>query len=90
MLLDTSSDRCCKRFAVSLQRSSAELEVSPWHVCKFHGSTISLHLCADSSFLLRRRTSLSKYREAGLADDHYLVTCTLGNLEVAENVIAGN
>lgn len=37
-----------------------------------------------------RRTSLSKYREAGLADDRYLVTCTLGNLEVAENVIAGN
>jgi hypothetical protein len=31
------------------------------------------------------RTSLSKYREAGLPDDHMLVACTLGNIEMAEN-----
>jgi len=34
------------------------------------------------------RTSLSKYREAGLADDHYMVACTLGNIEMAENVLS--
>jgi len=36
------------------------------------------------------RTSLSKYREAGLDDDHYMVACTLGNIEMAENVLAVN
>lgn len=33
------------------------------------------------------RTSLSKYRESGLRDDHYMVACTLGNIEMAENVL---
>ena len=33
------------------------------------------------------RTCLSKYRESGLRDDHYMVACTLGNIEMAENVL---
>lgn len=44
--------------------------------------------CSYRDALQSWRTSLSKYREAGLADDHYMVACTLGNIEMAENVLS--
>ena len=44
--------------------------------------------CSYRDALQSWRTSLSKYREAGLADEHYMVACTLGNIEMAENVLS--
>jgi tetratricopeptide (TPR) repeat protein len=66
--------------------SNPKLEAQTLHQI----GVVNASRCLYREALQSWRTSLSKYREAGLADDHYLVTCTLGNLEVAENVIAGN
>ena len=46
--------------------------------------------CSYRDALQSWRTSLSKYREAGLADDHYMVACTIGNIEMAENVLSSD
>ena len=43
--------------------------------------------CEYKAALLKWRTSLSKYRDAGLPDNHHVVACTLGNIEMAENVL---
>jgi len=43
--------------------------------------------CNYKEALQNWRTCLSKYREGGLRDDHYMVACTLGNIEMAENVL---
>ncbi|KAL7533737.1 hypothetical protein ACHAXR_005416 [Thalassiosira sp. AJA248-18] len=43
--------------------------------------------CDYKEALQNWRTCLSKYRESGLRDDHYMVACTLGNIEMAENVL---
>ena len=43
--------------------------------------------CDYREALKNWRTCLSKYREGGLRDDHYMVACTLGNIEMAQNVL---
>ncbi len=44
--------------------------------------------CNYKEALRNWRTCLSKYREGGLRDDHYMVACTLGNIEMAESALA--
>ncbi|KAL7554811.1 hypothetical protein ACHAWF_018356 [Thalassiosira exigua] len=44
--------------------------------------------CNYREALQNWRTCLSKYREGGLRDDHYMVACTQGNIEMAENVLS--
>ena len=43
--------------------------------------------CNYKEALKNWRTCLSKYREGGLKDDHYMVACTLGNIEMAMNAL---
>lgn len=43
--------------------------------------------CNYNEALNNWRTCLSKYREGGLEDDHYMVACTLGNIEMAMNAL---
>lgn len=43
--------------------------------------------CNYREALQNWRLSLDKYREGGMRDDHYMVACTLGNIEMAENVL---
>ena len=43
--------------------------------------------CNYKEALQNWRTCLSKYREGGLKDDHYMVACTLGNIEMAMNAL---
>lgn len=64
--------------------SNPKLEAQALHqIGCVHAST-----CSYRDALQSWRTSLSKYREAGLADEHYMVACTLGNIEMAENVLS--
>ena len=44
--------------------------------------------CNYRDALQNWRTCLSKYRESGLRDDHYMVACTLGNIEMVENILS--
>lgn len=46
--------------------------------------------CNYQDALKNWRTCLSKYREGGLKDDHYMVACTLGNIEMAMNALSNN
>ena len=43
--------------------------------------------CNYKEALQNWRLSLDKYRDSGMKDDHYMVACTLGNIEMAENVL---
>lgn len=68
----------------SFDGSNSKLEAQALHqIGCVHASK-----CSYRDALQSWRTSLSKYREAGLADDHYMVACTLGNIEMAENVLS--
>lgn len=44
-------------------------------------------LLPNQNNFVAHRKSLSKYRDAGLPDNHHVVACTLGNIEMAENVL---
>jgi len=67
----------------SFDGSNPKLEAQALHqIGCIHASK-----CSYRDALQSWRTSLSKYREAGLADDHYMVACTLGNIQMAENIL---
>ena len=50
------------------------------------GSVYALK-CEYEKALQHWRSSLEKYREVGLSDDHHMVACTVGNIQMAENIL---
>jgi tetratricopeptide (TPR) repeat protein len=79
--------------ATSCYNASLEISSSIGSHPKLEAQTLHqigcLHAenCNYREALQNWRTCLSKYREGGLRDDHYMVACTLGNIEMAESAL---